>query len=1698
MDGGQGGFLGGVPVSTVPEDIVGMLRRREDLGTISMAMVPPPTRETVKRCATVTAFDEELYEQVLRADDGPGLAELLEAGQIRETPESPGTYQLEPYLHSGGWSAWWTDEGKAPESVPVPSALARYARRLGNHYHQADKPLEELRALLLVDAAEATVLFRKLYEPEYRLFDLARAQDVIDVLAEPDRASLVPFELGRLRDDYQLFLSARNARAAEYHQSARYLSREEPESALLDLLGQSPGRVLQIVAPGGTGKTMQLRWCLARYCLAQLPPIPCAWIDFDFADPGETVRSPWLIALELANQLNAQIPGRPFNELLGDYGRYLPALHQTTEQERPDVDEGTAVDAEDVITRFCAAMNEKRQTGEPVVLFLDTMEEIVLRQSGSTAQFAELLHRICNEVPAARLVLSSRYDLSRRLRGFRARFGKVHTVKMTGFSPDEARRYLTQTRCITDDALLNAIVRKSDGLPFSLALFGDLVAQQPDLSPAEIEESSGPALLYCIARILERIDDDRLRWLLRYGVVPRQLRYGFLKDVIWPYLIQGIEGDDQYDDPARDARPDRPTRIFVPSADPPTDSRELRSLWDRLNEYASQSSWVSSSGLTLTFHPRVRVPLRNLLRAQPVFDILHRDAIAYYERGAGEPPGPHWARWMRDAVYHRFQLHQPEAADAWRAAVSRSRKEGRPDWAEELAADLFSPDYLNDLGEPDRTVIGDQVRYEAHVEVAWANAEAARAAQDPAGSARWKTAEDHAAAAAQLLAANAAAAGSSTRLPIVQASIALTRGDDQDSLTRMAALVTDGLADEERRDVLVLQAEIASLAGDESTSDRRFLDGFNASVDLGDNSTATLIAVDCAARHLADDQPFIALRWCDLASRVEGHPPWLAGRLAGTAASALLQLGLPTQAIRQVLPDGSARFVSEQAGDSAAEALLAMERPVDALRVLLQDPRLGAPVEASAWHRTILCGQAHGMLLRTQTASQVLQRGLRARQNDREAAALTTELVEVYLQAGDLEQAAYHLGNLQQYRVPPESPEWLDMRLAQMEVERNQRQPDAARLTLSAILQEFSETGTTRRRAARVAVNGLAAVADDDDRDKLLQILLNALDSPDLPPGTRLGMLHDLRHCQTIDGASAAARETLDSLVLRGWRQDGDGLPMSAEDRAWLDLAAVEVSRLLGRGHEAQATLDRAVEVLAAVDPLIWLEWLRASNRIGTPAQEQEEPPPTLLEQYRDYPAVCAAYLIELTERRVSVDPFVRLERRLDQAWKLLNQADYRYPGLQARHRELLGSLSGQAGGEAPEPANLSTGALPGSGLPLWPARQNEWVAEVRTRDVPGLGSITNPRLIEDLQEANWSVTSDGEILARVIGPGLAEAARGADPDIRLTLEAPAAVALPWEAAHILGQPVTGHRAFRFVYRGRGNGDREEAMFLLLILRRLGFLSESDVADVEQWPAARVITALHEMQRTSGLPESDRPDRRTWQRLRQALREIHWHRPHVVLLQQDAKRSIITHRGYHASEADPGNIYRGFGVRVTEVRNPTPERLRAWSPEQTALEPPDVVHICAAVETSERRPALNFGEPDPEEALTAAHIAAFAEGFGRTMPPLIVLDTLTPSTRSEEVRQLLVRNVFCEQLASLDVRGTVLGTGLADGFRRPGQLKVLARAVANGDSPARMWQALAQQVSDVGPMAGDETTPLFVPALFSNLPPDAMMGPGAW
>jgi hypothetical protein len=511
------------------------------------------------------------------------------------------------------------------------------------------------------------------------------------------------------------------------------------------------------------------------------------------------------------------------------------------------------------------------------------------------------------------------------------------------------------------------------------------------------------------------------------------------------------------------------------------------------------------------------------------------------------------------------------------------------------------------------------------------------------------------------------------------------------------------------------------------------------------------------------------------------------------------------------------------------------------------------------------------------------------------------------------------------------------------------------------------------------------------------------------------------------------------------------------------------------------------VAVLARADPLIWWDWVRAASQIGEFQAGEPEPPSSLLESYRDYPAASAAYLIDLTAWRWPADPPDLSLQRLAQADRLLRASGEKIPAWQAR----LAGLRASVVSAASEARPVTVPARPRLRPP--DTRVGERPAELMASDIPWSTLVPETPLINELR-MNWAgwAGQSGQILARAIGPGLAQAGPPGQTDVRLVCDGPSTAALPWEIATVDGLPLARHTAVRFVYRG-GYGDAEaEARLLELSLLRLGLLDPARVS------GEAVHDALRKFQDRTGLSPTDWPDRPTWQELRRVLRDTRSARRHVLMLQQDVERSIRSQRGYHASAADPVAIYRNYGVRVSVVTNPQPSIAADWPKyTQGPSDPPDILHICAGLQSSARTPALNFGEYGSERALSAVGISELVQATARDQQPLVVLDVLTPATGTEQIRQLLLRNIFCDHLVRLGQVSTVLGTGLALEHERAMQLGDLIESLAGQENAADAWRRLIRPRVPP-PIAVEEAIPGIGTALFSTLPPDAVMDPGIW
>src|SRR5262249_33830098 len=156
------------------------------------------------------------------------------------------------------------------------------------------------------------------------------------------------------------------------------------------------------------------------------------------------------------------------------------------------------------------------------------------------------------------------------------------------------------------------------GIPFNLVLFAEWANDDPDLTPAKVGKSDDVNAVMLIERTVKRITYQPLRWVVRYGVVPRSLALDFLRDVRREPLVEALSG-----------------RAAVSGVDVPLSTVEqdvwvkeegftfdAQALWDDVVlKYASAKSWVRVGERPdhLVFRSDILQPMRRLLRPQRIF-----------------------------------------------------------------------------------------------------------------------------------------------------------------------------------------------------------------------------------------------------------------------------------------------------------------------------------------------------------------------------------------------------------------------------------------------------------------------------------------------------------------------------------------------------------------------------------------------------------------------------------------------------------------------------------------------------------------------------------------------------------------------------------------------------------------------------------------------------------------------------------------------------------------------------------------------------------------------------------------------------------------------------------------------------------------------------------------------------------------------
>jgi|GEM_PF-5134826 len=717
-----------------------------------LLLFPTADQELLRRCASVRVCDRLVFDQVLRHELDAAMS-FQEVGALYFVERLPGPEDrltMSSAMRAEIFDTWWGTDGRgAGDGAPaMPAALGKLSQRLADFYAAQGNDLERLFHLAVVDEAEAIKLLDALFDAADAQFDLPQCFAVLRTLDERPNELLGP-GLREALAAKRLRLDTRGLWAQEYRETVPYVERNETRRLLDDLLADPQRWILNLHAPGGMGKSMFIRAVLARRCVPE--NIPCAKVDFDFVPHLANIAAePWRILLHMAQQLTRQLRDNPFQELLTAYGSYaaeadkriIISPREFVGSDLSPADKAAL--AAEVLSRFTGALLDVRPS---VVLILDTLENLLHGHVDLEALF-DLLAEVHARCPHVRVILAGRLDLEQPLPGVAGQTG-VHTtdfgerfggqniaVRLKGFDDDEAHTYLEAKRGLANDdrvPVMIAIARIQDGdhgregvSPFKLALLADIVRVHPTISAQEFARYQDVDLAYLIERVVDRIHDDQVKWLVRYGVAPRLLTKEVVEGVLVPFMVQGMRGQTDQDDATQDpsVEPQLDTPPFPVRAAQAIDI-DVKLLWETLYRYTAEYSWVIEDEAVgaLRFHPDVIEPMRRLLRkhqtaGRRILSDLHLACARYYEQRA-QTDAANRAQWLGEAVYHQLQGDAASADAFWlRLLQAASDQETIVALAEEAVREPLIFDEPAREAADEMLRFGAAVRARAHFEVA--------------------------------------------------------------------------------------------------------------------------------------------------------------------------------------------------------------------------------------------------------------------------------------------------------------------------------------------------------------------------------------------------------------------------------------------------------------------------------------------------------------------------------------------------------------------------------------------------------------------------------------------------------------------------------------------------------------------------------------------------------------------------------------------------------------------------------------------------------------------------------------------------------------------------------------------------------------------------------------------------------------------
>ena len=700
------------------QDIKKFFKQRGTVDGLITDLITPAERELLARVSILRCFDRQTFENFLQKNltekSVTNFPDFVRNLHIDQVPRTVDTYAIKEGARNQYLDQLASDKNSNSEAwkneKEIFEELIAYYQDKGEKFD-----LDRLVLLALVDPEKVKGELESLYKEADERFDLARCDDVLRTFES--RLPLLPYELKLFCLSRRQYFNARSLYLSDYHQTNTYLERGNMTQSFADLLDQkhddSKRWVFHVYATGGLGKTMFVRSLISRYCLPEPRRIPVARLDFDLLDLTYASRYPLLLLLSIADQLNQQIEELPFTEVFSHMLQFKPLLETpmggAPNVNRPELEASfKSIEAswhEVALKEFCRTLEEVR-FDKPIVIAIDTFEEMLFLNKDGLIKIIKQVQEMHRAFPALRLILSGRYDLRDELDHDLSSFfeNEAFHCELKRFAKEEARTYLTQKRSLKDTSLVEAIVEKcaensEDGgiNPFVLSLMSDLVSAKEVNTVEEIKKFPDADVAYMIQRIIDRIADFDVRWLLRYAVIPRVLTLEVVENILWPHLEQERQAKRGEDLQSQFGEFD-PRRYWRYGEVSPA-----KEAWERLKPFVSSSGWIqyeSNDKTRLRLHPEVILPMRFLLARESIYDLLHKDASAWFAEKALTNP-EEFADWMSEAVYHRFQYEGQKASKFWRDHLFSDRLQRDLESRRRLAAEITKRRaYVDEKGAP--------------------------------------------------------------------------------------------------------------------------------------------------------------------------------------------------------------------------------------------------------------------------------------------------------------------------------------------------------------------------------------------------------------------------------------------------------------------------------------------------------------------------------------------------------------------------------------------------------------------------------------------------------------------------------------------------------------------------------------------------------------------------------------------------------------------------------------------------------------------------------------------------------------------------------------------------------------------------------------------------------------------------------------